>query len=382
MLNRTKRLRGKTPRQADLACATGLTLLLLCALSAPCRAGEKSEELSPQYMKLKYASAAVKIRQLLDGAFQTNDPNEWRKAQNELVRMGPAASYYLVNNFHELRGHNQGIGAYALVRLKEPRLLDVLVATLKSSKLTTDDQVMKILARFRERRALPIFLEMLPGASGEKEKTLYYCLTFYGDPSACDVLLKGLHKKDRAINTYSVLALKKVLSSERTRKPRKKEDERRVSKLVDQLSRDLPKACKASDTRLAVALIELLGSANRREAADTVCDYADADSAAVASAAILALGNLGVHGRRHSEVVIRAIEDERTAVRLSAIQAAGMLGDKDAAPPIITQLERGDKRTQMAAMEALESLTKQELGPHPGLWLKWWRRNGAGWLRH
>ena len=319
----------------------------------------------------------AKIDALCRQAVDAKEAGARRAAKKALVDMGAPATVRLRVLCRKHNDDMQVMAAKLLIEMKDPGAPDLLVSIAKEQGSRTNREVLKLLARLKDKRALKVFLNMLPGADPELRRTLFYCLTHYTDRSAFDVLAEGLFDQDKVIRQHCHYSLKKILKryaegSDNT----EKEWRTKLSKLVKRLSKDIQRARKPRNLARMIRRAELLGLTAAEEAADVLGRLMDDKSPAVRAAVVAAMGKLGSRARGYADGVLDALDDDQLIVRLKAMEAAARIGDTRAVPLIAEQLRSADLRTRKAGAKALQDLTGKHFGPYPDLWLKWWDKTG------
>jgi len=318
-----------------------------------------------------------KVNALCRQAVFAKEASARRSAKKAVVDMGEHAMACLRVLCRKRNDDIQVMAAKLLIELKDPGAPDLLLSIVKEKGHNANKEILKLLARLKDKRALKVFLDMLPGADPEMRRTLFYCLTRYTDPSTFDVLSEGLFEQDRLIRWYSYYSLKKNLKRVAEHDGgAKKEWKNKLDKLVKRLSKDIQRARESRDLPRMIRRVELLGLTATEEAADILARLIEDESTAVRAAVVAALGNVGARARGHADEILDALEDNQLIVRLKAMQAAAQIGDTRAVPLIAEQLRSSDFRTKKIGAKALQSLTGENFGPYPDLWLKWWEEKG------
>lgn len=365
-----KARRGISSRFCALA-----SLVALCGAVADLPAQALVTSSLPVIRSRRPDDATVKKAELL---LETVDRAKDEKARNgiakELAALGPKVIPHLASRFSELEGFRQVVAAKALLALKAPSVADLLYGELCHDGTGTHEEIMRLLARRRDPRALPVYLKLLPESTGEVKTVIYYCLTYYTDRSCFDAWAIGMGSDNRNIRLYSYLGMNRLLAAH-ARAASPASDTawvKKVDDLAETLIRRLGEARMRGDAPGMIRGLELLGLTGRERAADVVQEYLEERSPGVRATAAKALGGLAQYGRKYSGKLMDALDDSHLCVRLEATEALADLGETEAIPLIVDMLNTKNLRVRQAAVTALQRLSGKSLGYYPEPWHRWW----------
>jgi len=355
-----------------------LLLLLLCVSVNSPRAGAASTATKPASRSTKVRippHLARKVDALLSKVDKAHGKAEREQIAVELSQLDKRTAPYLASLFADLKGFRQVVAGKALLAMKSPGALPMMLSELKSRGALANPELMKYLSETHVDDALPLLLQARPKASLETKQAITYCLTYFNTPSCIDAFSEGIDSPDSLIRLYSHLGMGRLLRAYATAEVREVPDwSKRIDKLVQGLDGHLRRCVAARDIPGTVRCIEHLGLTGRRKAAEAVYDCLRDDSPPIRAAAVKAIGRLGPHGQRYTRELLHIIEDDELLVRLQAIEALASLGERAAVPLIARMLYTKDLRTRALAVTALRTLTGKNFGPYPEAWLNWWEK--------
>lgn len=138
----------------------------------------------------------------------------------------------------------------------------------------------------------------------------------------------------------------------------------------------LIEALKSEKDQIKPTLGKLLGDLMDPKSVQPLIDLLNDQSSATGKAAGAALGKIG---KPAVKLLIEALKHDGWKVRAGAAWALGFIRNAKAVKPLIDLFGDSNSEVKKNVLTALKFITSQELGPDPGAWEKWWKKQKKGW---
>ena len=220
--------------------------------------------------------------------------------------------------------------ARALGRIKDPRAVEPLIYALKDKKESVRLFAAKALGKIKDPRAVEPLIAALKDKNERVRWSAAEVLGRIKDPRAVEPLIYDLKDKDNVVRYVAAEALGKI------------KDPRAVKPLIATLRKDMRGLPFFLDAKVRWHAAEALGR---------------------------------IKDPRVVEPLIAALKDENQSVRWRAAEALGKIKDPRAVEPLIAALK------EMSAEGALKNLTGKNFGKDQGKWQEWWEENKDKFLK-
>ena len=323
-------------------------------------------------------STQKEIDKLIEEVDRAIDDKARNVLSAKIVAISQEEAPFLLSWYPALEGYKQVVVAQSLLRMKNEKIADLMLATLKLKGLQTQDEIMVFLARLKVTAALDSYLQLLPKAKDDTRQTLYYCLTYYIDPRCLDLLMEGFFSDNENIRLYSRTALEKLLPAYALKPPENdKQWARKMDDLTKKLIQEIKKSPSGPDNTRMIYIMELLSYTGRENAAAALSKLLSDNSLGVRASALEDMRNLGELAKFHSKDILKLLADSESLARLEAVKTVVQLDIKEAVPFLAPMLKTDDLRERNAVLSALRRLTGQEIGPYPEAWMRWYEKSQA-----
>ena len=266
---------------------------------------------------------------------------------------GPSPEEY-IHQLKSLQKAERVKAANQLIRFDADEVVPLLIDEADSGYIRVRFEVMHLLGRFQDERAVPTWIEGLKDKSPRVAATAAWALGQIGAPAALAPLLKYVRDPTVEVRQYVLGALGPCHSYEAE------------PALSDSAFRVVRRALRAPKPKWRVAALQSLRAYGYRDAVQEVIRMSVDPSNEVRYVAVQALGQIGSASHRRParnaiyEALLVALDaDELQSVRDKAVHALAEVGDKRAVPHLQQLMREGTEKDQIAARLALYKLSPE-----------------------
>ena len=244
--------------------------------------------------------------------------------------------------------------ANQLIRLDADEVVPLLIDEADSGYIRVRFEVVSLLGRFKDERAVPTLIAALKDKSPRVAAMAAWALGQIGSPAALAPLLKYVRDPTVEVRQYVLGALGPCHSYEAE------------PALSDSAFRVVRRALRAPKPKWRIAALQSLRAYGYRDAVQEVIRMSVDPSNEVRYVAVQALGQIG-HVQRSKpardaiyEALLVALDaDELQSIRDKAMHSLAEVGDKRAVPHLQRLMREGTEKDQIAARLALYKLSPQ-----------------------
>ena len=243
--------------------------------------------------------------------------------------------------------------ANQLIRFDADEVVPLLIDEADSGYIRVRFEVMHLLGRFKDERAVPTLIEGLKDKSPRVAATAAWALGQIGVPAALGPLLKYVRDPTVEVRQYVLGALGPCHSYEAE------------PALSDSAFRVVRRALRAPKPKWRIAALQSLRAYGYRDAMQEVIRMSVDPSNEVRYVAVQALGHIG-HALRppardavYEALVVALDADELQSIRDKAMHSLAEVGDERAVPHLQRLMREGTEKDQTAARLALYKLSPQ-----------------------
>jgi len=287
--------------------------------SASRRAGPDSKDSLRKHFEEKVRTLCLQLGgQAID---EDEDEGEQPNPMAGLRALGIKVIPVLHKLVREGDGVTQLGAAAALVEMKAPGVVDLLITVAEKKGPVFHDAFIGLIADLNDPRAIELFCKWIPRAAPDKKTELYYYLTYYNERLAFEVLRDGYFGGNDEIRRYSYTCLKRLLDRYSGISPKAdKAWDKKLNALTGRLQKDIRKSREEKKLGRAIRDIGLLGLSRRKSAAGFLKSLMEDESPTVRAATVSAMGNMGKLGAKYCGNVVDALGDKQLTVRIRAIE--------------------------------------------------------------
>lgn len=266
---------------------------------------------------------------------------------------GPAPEEYI----HQLKSKQKAErtkAANELIRFDADEVVPLLIEEADSGYIRVRFEVMHLLGRFKDQRAVPTLIAALRDRSPRVAAAAAWALGQIGAPDALAPLLKFARDPTVEVRQYVLGALGSCHSY--AAEPA----------LSDSAFRVVRRALRAPKPKWRIAALQSLHAYGYRDAVEEVIRMSLDPSDQVRYVAVQALGQIGraPHHRPARKAIYEALlvaldADELQSIRSKAAHALAEVGDARAVPHLQRLMREGTEKDQIAARQALYKLSPQ-----------------------
>ena len=244
--------------------------------------------------------------------------------------------------------------ANELIRFDADEVVPLLIEEADSGYIRVRFEVIHLLGRFKDERAVPTLVAALKDRSPRVAAAAAWALGQIGSPTALAPLLKYVRDPTVEVRQYVLGALGPCHSY--AAEPA----------LSDSAFRVVHRALRAPKPKWRIAALQSLHAYGYRDAVEEVIRMSLDPSDEVRYVAVQALGHIG-HAPPHrpardaiyEALVVALAADELQSIRSKAVQALAEVGDERAVPHLQRLMKEGTEKDQIAARHALYKLSPE-----------------------
>jgi len=266
---------------------------------------------------------------------------------------GPSPEEY-IHQLKSLQKAERVKAANQLIRFDADEVVPLLIDEADSGYIRVRFEIMHLLGRFKDERAVPTLIAALKDKSPRVAATAAWALGQIGSPAALAPLLKYVRDPTVEVRQYVLGALGPCHSYETE------------PALSDSAFRVVRRALRAPKPKWRIAALQSLRAYGYRDAVEEVIRMSVDPSNEVRYVAVQALGQIGSASHRRPardaiyEALLVALDaDELQSIRDKAMYALAEVGDKRAVPHLQRLMREGTEEDQVAARLALYKLSPQ-----------------------
>ena len=266
---------------------------------------------------------------------------------------GPSPEEYI----HQLKSKQKTErtkAANQLIRFDADEVVPLLIEEADSGYIRVRFEVMHLLGRFKDKRAVPTLIAALKDRSPRVAATAAWALGQIGAPDALAPLLKFVRDPTVEVRQYVLGALGPCHSYEAE------------PVLSDSAFRVVRRALSAPKPKWRVAALQSLRAYGYRDAVQEVIRMSLDPADEVRYVAVQALGQIGrtllspsARNAVYEALLVALDADELQSIRSKAVYALAELGDVRAVPHLQRLMKEGTEKDQIAARQALYKLSPQ-----------------------
>ena len=241
-----------------------------------------------------------------------------------------------------------------LIRFDADEVVPLLIEEADSGYIRVRFEVMHLLGRFEDERAVPTLVAALKDKSPRVAAAAAWALGQIGAPAALAPLLKYVRDPTVEVRQYVLGALGPCHSYEAE------------PALSDSAFRVVRRALRAPKPKWRIAALQSLRNYGYRDAVEEVIRMSLDPSNEVRYVAVQALGQIGhaplgppARNAVYEALLVALDADELQSIRDKAIHALAEVGDKRAVPHLQRLMREGTQEDQIAARLALYKLSPQ-----------------------
>ena len=268
---------------------------------------------------------------------------------------GPTPEEY-IQQFKSRQKAERVKAANQLIRFDADEVVPLLTEEADSGYIRVRFEVIQLLGRFKDERAVPTLIAALRDKSPRVAAAAAWALGEIGSPAALAPLLKYARDPTVEVRQYVLGALGSCHSYEAE------------PALSDSAFRVVRRALRAPKPKWRVAALQSLRAYGYRDAVEEVIRMSVDPSNEVRYVAVQALGQIGSAALRRPgparnaiyEALLVALDaDELQSIRSKAMHALAEMGDKRAEPHLQQLMREGTEEDQTAARLALYKLSPE-----------------------
>ena len=266
---------------------------------------------------------------------------------------GPAPEDY-IHQLKSLQKAERIKAANQLIRFDADEVVPLLIEEADSGYIRVRFEVIHLLGRFKDERAVPTLITALKDRSPRVAAAAAWALGQIGAPTALAPLLKFVRDPTVEVRQYVLGALGPCHSYEAE------------PALSDSALRVVRRALRAPKPKWRIAALQSLRAYGYRDAVEEVIRMSLDPSNEVRYVAVQALGQIGSAPLRRParnaiyEALLVALDaDELQSIRSKAVHALAEVGDERAVPHLQRLMKEGTEKDQIAARQALYKLSPQ-----------------------
>ena len=266
---------------------------------------------------------------------------------------GPAPEDY-IHQLKSLQKAERIKAANQLIRFDADEVVPLLIEEADSGYIRVRFEVIHLLGRFKDERAVPTLITALKDRSPRVAAAAAWALGQIGAPTALAPLLKFVRDPTVEVRQYVLGALGPCHSYEAE------------PALSDSAFRVVRRALRAPKPKWRIAALQSLRAYGYRDAVEEVIRMSLDPSNEVRYVAVQALGQIGSAPLRRParnaiyEALLVALDaDELQSIRSKAVHALAEVGDERAVPHLQRLMKEGTEKDQIAARQALYKLSPQ-----------------------
>ncbi|MXX38034.1 MAG: HEAT repeat domain-containing protein [Gemmatimonadetes bacterium] len=268
---------------------------------------------------------------------------------------GPTPEEY-IQQFKSRQKAERVKAANQLIRFDADEVVPLLTEEADSGYIRVRFEVIQLLGRFKDERAVPTLIAALRDKSPRVAAAAAWALGEIGSPAALAPLLKYARDPTVEVRQYVLGALGSCHSYEAE------------PTLSDSAFRVVRRALRAPKPKWRVAALQSLRAYGYRDAVEEVIRMSVDPSNEVRYVAVQALGQIGSAALRRPgparnaiyEALLVALDaDELQSIRSKAMHALAEMGDKRAEPHLQQLMRAGTEEDQTAARLALYKLSPE-----------------------
>ena len=266
---------------------------------------------------------------------------------------GPSPEEYI----HQLKSRQKVErikAANQLIRFDADEVVPLLIEEADSGYIRVRFEVIHLLGRFKDERAVPTLVASLKDRSPRVAAVAAWALGQIGAPDALAPLLKYVRDPTVEVRQYVLGALGPCHSYAAD------------PALSDSAFRVVRRALRAPKPKWRIAALQSLRAYGYRDAVQEVIRMSLDPSDEVRYVAVQALGQIARAPLRRParnaiyEALLVAIDaDELQSIRSKAVHALAELGDERAVPHLQRLMKEGTEKDQITARQALYKLSPQ-----------------------
>ncbi len=259
---------------------------------------------------------------------------------------GPTPEEYL-QQLKSLQKAERVKAANQLIRFDADEVVPLLIEEADSGYIRVRFEVIQLLGRFKDERAVPALVAALKDKSPRVAAAAAWALGQIGAPVALAPLLKYARDPTVEVRQYVLGALGPCHSYEAE------------PALSDSAFRVVRRALRAPKPEWRIAALQSLHTYGYRDAAAEVIRMSQDPSNKVRYVAVQALGQIDHPPARDAiyEALLVALDaDELQSIRSKAVHALAEVGDVRAVPHLQQLMREGTEQDQTAARQALYKL--------------------------
>ena len=266
---------------------------------------------------------------------------------------GPSPEEYI----HQLKSKQKAErikAANQLIRFDADEVVPLLIEEADSGYIRVRFEVMHLLGRFKDERAVPTLVAALKDQSPRVAAAAAWAMGQIGSPDALAPLLKYVRDPTVEVRQYVLGALGSCHSYEAE------------PALSDSAFRVVRRALRAPKPKWRVAALQSLRAYGYHDTVEEVIRMSLDPSDEVRYVAVQALGQIGRTPLRRParnaiyEALLVALDaDELQSIRSKAVHALAVVGDARAVPHLQRLMREGTEKDQIAARQALYKLSPQ-----------------------
>ena len=242
--------------------------------------------------------------------------------------------------------------ANQLIRFDADEVVPLLIEEADFGYIRVRFEVMHLLGRFKDERAVPTLIAALKDRSPRVAAAAAWALGQIGAPAALAPLLQYVRDPTAEVRQYVLGALGPCHSYET------------VPTLSDSAFRVVRRALRAPKPKWRIAALQSLRAYGYRDAAQEVIRMSLDPSAEVRYVAVQALGQIArtplkplARAAIYEALVVALDADELQSIRSKAVHALAEVGDARAVPHLQRLMREGTEKDQIAARQALYKLS-------------------------
>ncbi len=266
---------------------------------------------------------------------------------------GPSPEEYI----HQLKSQQKAErikAANQLIRFDAGEVVPLLIEEADSGYIRARFEVMHLLGRFKDKRAVPTLVAALKDRSPRVAAAAAWALGQIGAPDALAPLLKFVRDPTVEVRQYVLGALGPCHSYEAE------------PALSDSAFRVVLRALRAPKPKWRIAALQSLRAYGYRDAVEEVIRMSLDPSDEVRYVAVQALGQIGraplslpARNAIYEALLVALDADELQSIRSKAVHALVEVGDARAVPHLQRLMKEGTEKDQIAARQALYNLSPQ-----------------------
>ena len=270
------------------------------------------------------------------------------------IACGGAAPEEYIHQLKSRQKVERTKAANELIRFDADEVVPLLIEEADSGYIRVRFEVIHLLGRFKDERAVPTLVAALKDRSPRVAAAAAWALGQIGSPTALAPLLKYVRDPTVEVRQYVLGALGPCHSY--AAEPA----------LSDSAFRVVHRALRAPKPKWRIAALQSLHAYGYRDAVEEVIRMSLDPSDEVRYVAVQALGHIG-HAPLHrpardaiyEALVVALAADELQSIRSKAVQALAEVGDERAVPHLQRLMKEGTEKDQIAARHALYKLSPE-----------------------